>query len=446
MKNSLPQIAITSLNYDSIIEHIGSTFERLPDSRTGKNIVYSMKDATLGAFSVFFTQSPSFLDFQRNMELTKGKSNANSLFQMIDIPTDNHIRNLLDPVPPTNIFSCFSNINNNLYDSGYFESYRSINNTLLLPMDGTQFFSSDKINCKNCTVKELKNGKVNYSHTAITPVITATNANIVFPLEPEFITPQDGHKKQDCENAAAKRWLSTFGPHYSPWGVTILGDDLYCKQPLCEAIRAENFNFILVCKPDSHKTLYKYIENQEDLGKIETIKTKERCGKKKLFHTYRFSNNVPLRAGEDAMPVNWCELTTRDANDKIVFRNAFATDHTITRRNVQEIIDAGRARWKIENENNNTLKTKGYNLAHNFGHGKKHLATILVALNLLAFLVHTVLDLTDNSYRLIRQKLATRKNFFNDLRALTRYIHFSNWKSLLLFMMQGLEIVEPDTS
>ena len=32
------------------------------------------------------------------------------------------------------------------------------------------------------------------------------------------------------------------------------------------------------------------------------------------------------------------------------------------------LVHAGRARWKVENENNNTLQTKGYNLTHNFGH------------------------------------------------------------------------------
>ena len=51
---------------------------------------------------------------------------------------------------------------------------------------------------------------------------------------------------------------------------------------------------------------------------------------------------------------------------------------------------SGRARWKIENENNNTLKTKGYHLEHNFGHGQQHLSSLLDAMNILAFLFHTV--------------------------------------------------------
>jgi len=445
MKKKLSRTSITSFTYDSLIDNARSVFNGLPDFRTGLNTVYSMGDAALGAFSIFFTQSPSFLDFQRNMQLTKGQSNAQTLFQMTEIPSDNQIRNLLDPVSPEEFFPCFSSIIDGLYESNHFESYRSINGTLLLALDGTQYFSSKKICCENCSVKEHKNGTVTYSHVAITPVMTAPNTNIVFPLEPEFIIPQDGHNKQDCENAAAKRWFAQYGSYYNKWDITILGDDLYCKQPLCKAILDENLNFILVCKPDSHKHLYEHIAMQEDTDSIQTVSVTECQGKKRFYYTYRFVNQVPLRAGSDALKVNWCELVTSNAEGEILFKNSFSTNHEITSANVQEIVKAGRSRWKIENENNNTLKTKGYNFTHNFGHGKKHLSSVMATLNLLAFLIHTVLDLTDSNYRVVRQKLATRINFFNDLRALTRYLCFGSWNSLLLFMMRGLEI-EQDTS
>jgi hypothetical protein len=72
----------------------------LPDPRTGMNGQYTMKDAVLSAFSVFFTQSPSFLGFQRDMERKKGKNNVSSLFGVFKIPTDAEIRNLMDPVDP----------------------------------------------------------------------------------------------------------------------------------------------------------------------------------------------------------------------------------------------------------------------------------------------------------------------------------------------------------
>lgn len=431
--------------FGRLVEHLRSVVERFPDARTGAETVYTMADAALGAFSVFFTQSPSFLDFQRSLQLAKGCNNALSLFGISQIPSDNQIRNLLDPVPPGAVLPVFATVVDALHHGGNLEPYRSINGDLLVAMDGTQYFSSDKIHCPQCRVTKHRNGTTTYSHQVVTPVIVAPGNPRVLPLEPEFIVPQDGHKKQDCENAAAKRWLDQFAVRYRPLGVTILGDDLYCKQPLCKAIRRQGLNFILVCKPDSHPTLDEWVAGLAATGDVPTRTVERRQGKRTYTDTYRFVPQVPLRDGDDALRVNWCELTTTREDGKVVYQNAFATNHAISTANVAEVVRAGRARWKVENENNNTLKTKGYHLSHNFGHGKQHLSALLATLNLLAFLFHTLLDLLDSNYRTLRQFLP-RKTFFQDLRALTRYLCFDSWEVLMAFMINGLELEAPDTS
>ena len=86
------------------------------------------------------------------------------------------------------------------------------------------------------------------------------------------------------------------------------------------------------------------------------------------------------------------------------------------------------------------LKNYGYHLEHNFGHGQHYLALVLVLLNLLAFLFHTVLDLCDEQYRRVRTELATRQTFFNDVQALTRYLYFDSWQVLINFMFTQLEL------
>jgi len=166
----------------------------------------------------------------------------------------------------------------------------------------------------------------------------------------------------------------------------------------------------------------------------------EWTGKKKLRKQYRFVNQVPLRNTNDALLVNWCELTITDEESHVIYRNSFATDYPLDRKNIKQTIEAGRTRWKVENENNNTLKTKDYNFKHNFGHGKKHLSSLLASLNILAFLVHTVLEWFDQCYALVRNSLASRKTFFDDLRALTRYMVFDSWQKLMEFMQGGLDI------
>lgn len=428
-------------SFDALVKHFHSVFDALPDRRTGSNTVYSMKDAALGAFAVFFTQTPSFLAFQKAMEVVKGKSNAQSLFQMEQIPCDNRIRTLLDPVAPRHLFPLFSTIFEGLHTGGYLSGFRSFNDDLLLALDATDYFSSQKIHCPQCSQTSHKNGTITYSHQAITPVLVAPGHEQVIALSPEFITPQDGHEKQDCETAAAKRWLTQHAHYYSPLGVTVLGDDLYCHQPLCEAVLKAGLNFILVCKPESHKTLYDWIDGMP----METVTVRRWTGKTHHTDTYRYVNQVPLRDGDDALRVNWCELTTTDASGKVLYKNAFATNHRITRANVVALVKAGRARWKIENENNNVLKTKGYHLEHNYGHGQQHLSSVLATLNILAFLFHTVLELMDQKYQLLRATLPSRKTFFDDLRALTRYLCFDSWQALLDFMLQGLDVAVPDT-
>jgi hypothetical protein len=158
----------------------------------------------------------------------------------------------------------------------------------------------------------------------------------------------------------------------------------------------------------------------------------------KEIYKYRYVNKVPIKDSQPAINVNWCELiVTRKSDGKILYENVFITSHKLTENSVAPVTEAGRCRWKTENENHNVLKTKGYHLEHNFGHGEEHLAACLLTLNLLAFLFHTVLHLVDHAYQKIRQKRGTRKGFFQDIVSLTKYLLFEDWQSLIDFMLDG---------
>lgn len=424
----------------TLIERIRTTFRVLPDVRRGgNNQRYGMEDAALSAFSVFFTQSPSFLDYQVRMQRQLGKNNAQSLFGVHQIPCDNQIRNLLDPVSPETVFPLFAEFSEGLYRNAYLQPFRSIGDTLLVALDGTEYFGSQKIHCVNCSHRTLRNGETRHYHVALTPVIVAPGQAAVVPLAPEFVRPQDGHDKQDCELAAAGRWLAQWGGHYAPWDITLLGDDLYCHQPFCRQARAQGMHFLFVCRPESHPTLYEWVTDFARSGQVHTVVKKRWTGKQRLIDTYRYATQVPLRDSDDALWVNWCELTTTTESGHVIYTNAWATSHPITDDTVVSLVTAGRSRWKIENENNNVLKTKGYHFEHNYGHGQQHLSALLASLILLAYLTHTVLDWMDERYRAVRAILPSRRTFFEHLRALLQYLPFDNWDQLMSFMLQGLE-------
>ncbi len=429
-----------ALSLETLLAFYRTAVDNFTDSRTGDNKKYTMQDFGMAAFSVFFTQNPSFLAHQRTMRQLKGRSNAETLFGIKRIPCDNHIRQVLDPVPPDLVFPVFDSVLEALDSADLLAPLRWYRDNLLIALDGTHYFSSKEISCPNCSTITHKDGTVTYFHSAITPVIVTPGHNLAISLKPEFIVPQDGNDKQDCETNAGKRWLSKYGERFGAMGATILGDDLYSRQPMCEMVLAKGLNFIFVCKPDSHKSLYAWVELLDEKGDLSGIVVTRWNGKYREIYTYKYVPEVPLRDTDDALMVNWVELIITKEDGKVLYKNAFITSHKITDRNVEDIVSGGRSRWKIENENNNTLKTKGYNLEHNFGHGEQYLSSLLVTLNLLAFLFHTVFDLVDGNYKLIREALPSRKTFFDDVRALTRYLCFESWGHLLVFMMRGLEL------
>ena len=424
-----------------MIKRLEQSCEEFPDLRTGRNSIYDLPDVGLSAFSVFFMQSPSFLAHQRDMKLRKGRSNAESLFKLGDIPSDNQIRNLLDSVSPEYLQSVYRQTFLALEQTGVLESRRSFAKQILVAIDGTEYFSSKNIHCVNCSHRELSNGETNYFHSALIPVIVQPGKECVISLEPEFIVPQDGHEKQDCEIQAAKRWVEKHGEFYAKRGMTILGDDLFSRQPFCQVLKDKHFHFILVCKPDSHTNLYQMVDFLAANQALGSKVVRRWVGRYAEISTYRYANQLPLCGEKDALEVGWCEVTvTREDTGEQIYKNAFVTDFEVTETTVEAIVRDGRARWKVENENNNVLKTKGYHIEHNFGHGNQYLASLLLSLNLLAFLFHTVLDLVDEQYRAIRQKLGTRRTFFQDLETLLRYFPFESWDAVFSFMFKGLEL------
>lgn len=428
-------------HFDHVIRRWREVVAGLHDPRTGNNCSYSMADIALSAFAVFFTQSPSFLSFQQNMQKAHGRNNARSLFQVERIPCDNHIRETLDSVEARELFGLFDDIYQAFDGIGLLKDMRTVQNTRLIALDGTWYFSSQKLHCQNCSGLRHADGTTTHYHSAITPVIVSPGCSHVVPLRPEFIQPQDGTTKQDCEINAAKRWLSAHAERYHSGNDTLLGDDLYAHQPFCRQVLLHGFHFLFTCKPSSHTHLSGWVEGLQVGRDLQVLKQRVKGrGNRWEYHHYRWANGVPLTESDQSMKVNWCELTVTDGAGRVLYRNSYITDWNIDAQNVSGLVAAGRARWKIENENNNTLKTKGYHLEHNFGHGKQHLSRLLLTMNLLAFALHTLLEVSDQSYQLIRSAVGSRRKFFQHLEALTAYWFFENWDRLMDFMMRGQEV------
>jgi hypothetical protein len=372
-------------------------------------------------------QSACFLSFQRALEKGHGRSNCQTLFGIGKIPSDNYIRDMLDAADPALLAPCFERLETLLAEPLLHQAFGRLGGRTLVAWDGTEFFCSQKLGCPHCLTRQRSNGKLESHHSMLSATVVAQGHAKVVPLMPEFIAPQDGAEKQDCERNAVKRWFGKHHARLAPLRPIYLGDDLFACEPVAKMVCDAGGDFIFTCKPGSHAALYDFIDGAEPFRHTEKVANR----KTKDTHRYRWFEAVPLRDGKDAMLVNWIGFEILDAKGRVKYSMAWVTSLAVTKQNVAEIAACGRARWKIENETFNVMKNHGYELEHNFGHGETFLAMILAALNLLAFAWHAALDILEPPWKAAREAATKRTSFFAHLAILTAYVVFPSWPVFL---------------
>jgi hypothetical protein len=411
----------------SLLAGLQAVCAAFPDPRQGRGGNIAMADFGLSAFAMFFMQSASFLSFQRALEKGQGRSNCQSLFGIEKIPSDNYIRDMLDEADPAQLAPCFERLEALLAEPPLRQAFGRLGGRTLVAWDGTEFFCSQKLGCPHCLRRKRANGTIESYHTMLAATAVAPGHSKVVPLFPEFIAPQDGAEKQDCERNAVKRWHGKHGERLRPLRPVYLGDDLFACQPIVKMLADSGDDFIFTAKQTSHKALYDFIDGAEPERHVETI----RKGKAVETRRYRWIEGVPLRDGKDAALANWIGFEIFDRNGRVKYSIAWVTSLPVNQHSVAEIAACGRARWKIENETFNVMKNHGYELEHNFGHGETFLAMTLAALNLLAFAWHSALDLIEPKWQAARHAAAKRSTFFAHILTLTTYIVFPSWPAFL---------------
>jgi len=421
------------LSFKSLRKSLSKHIESFPDARHEGKLSYSQHDALMSGFACMYFQDPSLLQFQQEMEEAQNRNNLRTLFGVSKIPESTQLKEIIDNIPSTHFRGIFNEYFYQLQRGKHLEEYRFIDGLYLCSIDGTQYFSSEKIQCKKCLTKTHRDGNVHYSHQVLQCAIMHPDKSEVIPLMPEDISNRDGNKKQDIELTASKRLIPKIRKDHPQLGVIIVGDDLYSKQPFIETILSERMHYILVAKPSDHKIMMRNIE----LNKAK-VKTIEKEFKERIYK-YEWVSDIELNGREDTLSTNYfrLQIIKKDklGNQKITATHSWITDLRVTEENVEKLVKGGRSRWKIENECFNTLKNQGYHLEHNYGHGEKNLSYNFYLLTLLAFYFHQIFELTDKLYKANRAKFGSKVHMWGTLRAYINLLVFDSWEDLLKFAL-----------
>ena len=440
MEKAYGMRSLQSLTLEAMIDLLSTTFGHIPDARCPNRVNYSLHDTLMSGFAMMFFQHASLLEFQRKMKQHRGRCNLETIFGVHEVPSDTQMRDILDGVPPELLRPLLPAVFAKVRRAGWATEFKSTvpsgchqGEYYSAMLDGSDYFHSTTIQCPGCLQRTDATGEVHFRHTVVSATLVKAGSHRVLPLDVEEVRNSDGHAKQDCEINAAKRLIPRLRQEHPQLPLIIGGDDLYCHEPFIAQLREYRLHHVLVCKPTSHPELYEWVEDMERLGGCDQGQWHEGPGCRRRFYTYRIARSVPLTASRRVWGT-LIEVWEHDRRGKQLYHNAWFTDLEVTPDNVAAIVRIGRSRWKIENEQFNVHKNHGYELEHNYGHGQQTLSIVFYLLNLLAFIVHGLLERGD---RLYQRCLATtsRRELWHTLRTAMRMILVTAWADFLVIYL-----------
>jgi hypothetical protein len=411
--------------FDDLMQFLDQEFQRLPDHRTGNARQYELADVLKASFAMFSLKAPSLLDFKKQTDPERG--NLRTIYRIGgEIPCDNQMRGILDGLDPALLRPIFAACFKRLEETGVVDEYRYWHRHLIVSVDGVEHFSSTKIHCQGCSVRKHRNGVTSYHHSALAAVLLDPEQREVFPLDFEPILREDGAEKNDCERNAARRLAEQLHQRYPRLPVILVEDALYANAPHIRQITGYGWRYVLNVKPASHASLERQFAGRRASDQVREWRVTDSEG---IQHYYAWTNDLCLCESATDVKVNYLLYEQTDKRGKVM-RWTWITNLLLTASTIEKVMRAGRGRWKIENETFNTLKNQGYHFEHNYGHGEKHLATVLAMVMMLAFMVDQIQQLCCVIFGQLWSGLGTKSKLWAGMRSLFTVMEFETMEAL----------------
>ena len=232
-------------------------------------------------------------------------------------------------------------------------------------IDVTGLFYFREKHCENCLVTTVtrevdgKEVKVKRYYHKVMEVKLLLSPGILISLDTEFIeNEKEDVSKNDCEINAAKRLLERLHKDYPRLPVCLQGDALYAAETIMKMCR--DWKYILTQKATRQKVLAESYEWIASGGGAETL-----TGIGKEGGNGEYINHVEETAGkEEEADMYRYQYETEEDGEKEIHEFQWITNIELTKKNLEEMIEAGRGRWKIENEGFNNQKNGIYDIEH----------------------------------------------------------------------------------
>lgn len=279
----------------------------------------------------------------------------------------------------------------------------------LVAVDATGVVVYTRRHCDHCLTQ--KRGDVTLYYHLVLEAKLVTSNGMALSIATEFIeNPGVDPDKQDCERKAFARLAPRLKRAFPQMSICMLLDGLYLGEPVMRECRENNWAFVTTFKGGSAPEVWREFKALQDLCP-ENCLTRTRKGVRQEF---RWANDIAF-GGETVSAIECIET----APDGTVTRFAWATSMYVDRHNVVSIAnDAGRLRWKIENEGFNEQKNGGYNLEHAYSRNERAAKNYYLLLQI-AHMIETLICKGSLLARMVRRTL---KQITGGVRAFSQYL------------------------
>ena len=237
----------------------------------------------------------------------------------------------------------------------------------MLAIDGSGLQSYDYEPYPGCPFKEYKNGKKTWT-TYVLEAKIVTHSGFSLSLATGWIENPTNERfdKQDIESKAFKRLSVRLKKNFPRLPLVLLLDGLYPNAPVFEICRNNGWKAVITLKDKSLKSVQEQISDSLLFKEYKETNQIDKEGVWWHKYDYKVFQNIEYK-GHNLCVIETChEKKHEQTKETEQTRFVHISNIEINKKNAHKISQAGRMRWKIENEGFNNHKNTDYNAEHKY--------------------------------------------------------------------------------
>ena len=366
--------------YRKVLPSLLKRLSKIPDPRQANKVKYEI--ALLMIYGILFFVFQISSRRAGNKELTKPilLENLKAMFPEIEtLPHGDTLNRLLSEVDVEQIQDSMVELLKKLITKKKFRNCL-VNKKYLIAFDGTQRFYRDERWAKEALERHVgtRVEKDTQYYVYVLDAVLILDNEITLPVMSEILENEiyvNEKSKQDSELKAFYRLAKKIKEKFPRLNIAVLLDGLYACGPVVHMCRQYNWDFMIVLKSDSLKSVW---DEFDGLGKIE-VQNKLEVDWGKRRQSYRWVNDIDYQYGSNdrrrellhVVKCNetWTEVSRHTGKiEELHTSYAWISNVPITISNVfNRCTKMGRTRWRLEN-NIHVEKHQGYSYQHCFSY------------------------------------------------------------------------------